>query len=441
MNTKLLKMKKTILIVLTTFMSWATFAQSDSAESKQLEIQIEEDILVLESENFNNLELKELSRFIADATMRIMNIQQQNKRLQEAITRAEAEGKISAEQAQELRAKLEERTEQSMERAAAIMESYGESYAQRMEAWADEEERQTNAWAEKLEGSIAQSDSTLLSPPPLPPVPPAPKKLGKKQEIVINKDGITIVETDEDGNDVELRLEDDDEEEDIDADDFFNLEKKSKKIRRTDNYFHIALGFNQQLEDGIYLIEEGPGTLEFWRSTAFNLGYGGKTRLGSPYSKLYLKYGIDFSWHDFNMQENTILKKDAERGAFFEADDDKEGLDQNKYHIAYFNIPLMLELDFSETGRRDDAFTLGLGGYGGVRLRSKRELEFNTPIFDDVEEEVFDPFFTNQFRYGLMAQVGYGNFKITASYDLNNFFRRSEFAPYNMAAITFGFVW
>jgi hypothetical protein len=47
-------------------------------------------------------------------------------------------------------------------------------------------------------------------------------------------------------------------------------------------------------------------------------------------------------------------------------------------------------------------------------------------------------FFLNDFKYGVMAQVGIGNFRITGEYDLNNFFRENRGAIYNRAAVTIG---
>ena len=100
----------------------------------------------------------------------------------------------------------------------------------------------------------------------------------------------------------------------------------------------------------------------------------------------------------------------------------------------------MLQFDFSEAGDRDEAFTIGVGGYGGVRLMAKRELEYSPPVYRKVEEKAYDDFFTNQFRYGLMAQVGYKSFKVTASYDMNEFFRDNKGpGAYNMMNVTLGF--
>jgi hypothetical protein len=95
-------------------------------------------------------------------------------------------------------------------------------------------------------------------------------------------------------------------------------------------------------------------------------------------------------------------------------------------------------LDFSEAGDRDEAFTFGLGGYAGIRLLAKTETEYNTAQYERVEVKVYDDFFTQQFRYGVMTQIGFDSFKITASYDLNEFFRSNKGPAYNMVNIGIG---
>ncbi len=430
-------MKKQIITALLVAFGMSAFAQTDSTARRKIEIQIEENTLSFDAEK--DMSQGDLSTMIGFATTQVSKLQANHRRILAAIDKMEQEGKLSAEEAEELREEANEGFEENMERFEEIMEQWGEAYGSRMEAWGEEFETKMEAWGEELERSMEDTSDAAAPIPPMPPIPPLPDAAdgSKKKKIIISKEGVVIREGE---NDEELEIEIEEEDERFDTGELFEkLGKKSKKIKRTEDYLDVAFGFNQQLEDGQFLIEDVAGELEFWKSTSFNLGYGWKTRIGSPYSKLYLKYGIDFSWHNFRLSGPGVLNADN-NSAFFDTLSISNVYEKNKYHIAYFNIPLMLQLDFSEAGDRDEKFTLGVGGYGGVRLLAKRELEYATPTFETIEEKAYDDFFTNQFRYGLMAQVGFGSFKITASYDLNEFFRSSKGpAAYNMANVTLGF--
>lgn len=427
-------MKKQVVLALMLALGLGVQAQGDTTASitKKIEIQIEENTL---SWNADKTKMGDLATMIGFATTEVTKLQTKHKAIVAKIEALRAEGKISEEEADRLLDKAEDSHEASMDTFEMIMENWGESYAAKWESWAEEYEANMEDWESKMEAG----DSV----PPSPPMPPMPPILGMdeeedKKEIVISKDGIVI----KDGENEEIIDIEEEVESKVDLGKFFEdgERKKSKKIDRTEDYFDIALGFNQQLEDGQFLIEDKAGELDFWRSTSFNLGFGWKSRIGNPYSKVYLKYGLDFSWHNFRLNNSEFLTLDANNGAMFDTTSlATASFDKSKYHIAYFNIPVMLQLDFSEPGDRDEAFTLGVGGYAGIRLLAKTELEYSTAQYRRVEETRYDDFGTEQFRYGLMAQVGFDSFKITASYDLNEFFRPNRGPNYNMANITLGF--
>ncbi len=430
-------MKKSVLTALLIAFGFGLAAQSDTTAKRKIELQIEENTLSWDANK--DMNQSDLASMIGFATQQVAKLQANHERILKKIDTQEKAGKLSEEEAEMLRDKAEESFEQSMENFEAIMENWSESYAERMEAWADRYEESMEAWSTELERDMESDSLGMARAPLMPPMPPMPPMNGMEQDsgkkkIIISKEGVII-------GDQEFEIDTDEDDEDFDASEFFDLSerKKSKTIERTEDYFDIAFGFNQQLEDGQYLVENVAGELEFWKSTSFNMGIGYKTRLGSPYSKFYFKYGIDFSWHNFRLKGSEVLTVDTS-GSSFANIGTNNVYEKNKYHIAYFNIPVMFQLDLSEAGDRDESWTIGLGGYGGVRLLAKRELEYSTTVYRRVEEKAYDDFFTNQFRYGLMAQVGYKSFKVTASYDLNEFFQANKGpASYNMLNVTLGY--
>lgn len=432
-------MKKQVIMALAFVLGgFAIQAQSDTNARRSLEVQIEENSITFDPGE-KDLSQADLATMIGFATREVGKMQAKQQQIMAKIDKLEAEGKLSEEEADELRDKAEDNFEEGMDHFEEVMESWGEAYGQRMESWAEEFAAGMESWGEQVERGL-ENDSTMSIPPPPPPVPPLPNRPDEdndsteadpvKKRIVISKDGVILKDKD---SEVE------DEETELNFGDLFDegKRKKSKKINRTESYFDIGFAFNQNLEDGQFLVEDIPGQLNFWESTSFNLGYGGKSRIGNPYSKFYVKYGVDFSWHNFHLDGNEVLSNNG-TSAVFDTLGGALGFEENKYHIAYFNLPVMFQLDFSDAGKRDEAFTFGIGGYAGIRLLAKTEVEYNTAQYNEVEMEVKDDFFTNQFRYGVMTQIGFDSFKITASYDLNEFFRSNKGPAYNMVNVGIG---
>ncbi len=427
-------MRKLVSLALLIVLGFTAGAQADSTQKrKEVEIKVGEDVMAFEA-NVNKE--TDMASMVFKVTAQMMKIQKQNQAAMNRINELERSGELSPEEAETRRELVEERTEESLEALEDIMETWGEAYEARMEAWGEAYAAKMEAWEEEAEK--AEENGEPIPPmPPIPPVPMSPQ--GKKEvrnKIVITEEGVRVEADSTDEGDDSVAFELKEKEESFDK----GL-RKSKRVDRTEGYFDIHLGTNQQLEEGQFLIQDQPGELEFW-NTSFNLGVGAKTRIGSPYSHFYIKYGTDFSWHNFNLVDDNVLDRGADGAVYNPVD--SINFDENKYHIAYWNFPLMLQLDFSDVGEMDESWTFGLGGQIGFRINSKRELEYGSDRFDVVEETARDDFYTSAVRYGLLAQVGYGSLKLTASYDLNPFFRAGKGPSiggfdYNMVNVTVGF--
>ncbi len=389
-----------------------------------------------ESEELARLSTKDLSTVIGEVLKKTMKIQAEQKKSLAEIDQQEKAGEITAEQAEDRRDEINDSAEESMDQVEGIMEAWGESYGEKWEAWAEEFEANMEA-NENGEGLVIPEIPAMPSVPGEGSNKTAPAdstKKKKKQKIIISEDGITIRDEEEGDKPFALQFE---AKEDGDNSE---EEHKTDKIERTVGYSDIHFGFNQLLEEGQYQIVDEPAEQQFWKSTTFELGGGWKTRIGSPYSKFYIKYGGEFSWHNFRLKGDNVISKQsgANSGAMFAAD--SNSISKSRFEIVYFNIPVMFQLDLSKVGEVDDSFTLGVGGYGGIRLTSRRRLEYNDFEGSSVESEIKNDFYSNPFRYGAMAQMGWGDFKITAKYDLSTFFEANKDfnKDYQMASITLG---
>lgn len=440
-------MKKQFLLAFVFILGFGMAQAQPETQSAQdsVEIEIEGNNITVDADALENLSLSDLNKVIKEVVGKTSKIQMKQKAMLRQIELKEKAGEITPEQAEEQRDEVNERAEESMENIEDMMETWGEAYGERWESWAEEFEGKMEAWEAQVD---ANEDPTNI--PPMPAFPPFPiegnveaapadtSKKKKPQKIIISEDGITIKEGKEGDRPFALEFEgnmNDDEDKD--------KEVKTDKIDRTVGYSDINFGFNQLLEDGQYQLVDEPAEQEFWNSTTFELGGGWKTRLGSPYSKFYLKYGGEFSWHNFRLKGNNVISKvegttAGTTGAMFGAD--SNSISKSRFEIVYFNVPVMLQLDLSDVGDVDESFTIGVGGYAGARITARRRLEFKDFEGSDVESEIKNDFFSNSIRYGAMAQVGWGNFKLTAKYDLNTFFEQDKDFNKNfqMASVAFG---
>lgn len=430
-------MKKIFLSTAVLLAATAAWAQPVDEKKKQetVEIEISGNKVTIEAEDLENLSSVDLNTIIKEVTTRSIQIQKQQRQLLAEVAKQEANGDISHEQAEEMRDMINDHTEESMDRIGELMEVWGESFGERMEAWGEQYEAQMEAWEAEVEARSKKGETGFVMPPlpPMPPMgatPPAPPADKKSQRIIINEDGI-IVKKGENGEEpFALRFENEHDT------DYTTGSDEPRSIDRTNGYFDINWGFNQQLAGGTEFINDGSEELDFWRSRVFELGFGGKTRIGNPFSKLYLKWGGEFSFNGFRLLDNNTLQTEDDEIVIQE--DEGKTVDKSKYGIVYFSIPLMLQLDFSDVGEIEESFTMGIGGYGGVRLGARRVLEYSTPVYNDIREEVKNDFNTNQFRYGLMAQLGWKALKLTAKYDLNKFFKENKGPDYQVASIALG---
>ena len=440
-NHKTLKMKRLFsLLLLIPFLGMAQ--PTDDKKEKDVEIEINDTKVVIEAEDLEGLSELDLNNLIGEATKMAMTIQKQHDELIAQVDKQLAQGEITEEEAVRRKELINERTEESMELVGEVLENWGEQYEERMEVWEEAYESSIEAWEEEVEARAERGDFSF---PPFPPIPPVPapdhstviieSEGDSTRMVIIDEDGIRIQEGADGEEPFALRWDGDDEVYYDDNDDDYTPSA-------TDGYFDIHFGFVQMMANGSDFINSGDEELNFFRSNDFNMGFGGKTRIGKANSPFYIKYGIEIGWYDFVFRNSaTFIQKNMD-STFISPD--TSGItrpSKSKYKTVYWTIPVMLQLDFSEGNARDEGFTLGVGGYVGIRGGFKRKMTFSNDVVSDAKEVLKDPFYSNQYRYGVMGQIGFGSFKITGKYDLNKFFQEGKGPDYQMASITIGYTW
>lgn len=342
-------------------------------------------------------EISELLDVIRSGAKRSQQIIEEQRTRMKAINKEVEAGKMSKAEAEKQREKLVEETERKLEVLEREMEAAGESLGSQVE--------------ERVEVEIERS-----------------LKGEENQDFAEKWESEARAFEENSSSDIELGWDQEEgqggDEDEWEWDEDWEWDKKKKNQNPTNFIFDFHLGFNTLLDDNGNMLEGG-AQLDDWRSNIYEIGFNGKTRMGSSSSKAYIKYGVSFSWHDWTLRGGNVINKDSANGGSIQFLKSDLNVRHSEWRAAFVNVPIMLQLDLSERGM-DNGFTLGVGGYGGLRMYSVREIKYNDFADDRTKTKEYNNLFMNNWRYGLMAQIGFNSFKITAQYDMNPLFRESH---------------
>ena len=397
---------KNIALLGLLILPFATWAQRDTVKvninGTKVEMQANEkniDVLV----DVIQEAVRESQAVIAEQNQKIAEI---NKNLQD--------GNINEEEAKRLRKKIVDDAAKSMRQIEERMQQAGEAVGKRAEMLSDsivehiaievEIDEPDGDWAKKWEEEARSFDSSRTGNRP------SWRDLAEK-----------IDENDDD-------------------DDDFNLElpKKKTSSKRSHFVFDISAGWNVLVQPEFQLTE-GNATLNNWRSGTWNFGFMGQTRMFGQSSKMHFKYGMNFSFNSWRLQGSNALEKDPISGDVVFTQGGFNNLQRSSFYNSFLNLPVSFQFDFSKNGIHD-GFALGIGGYGGVRMHGARELLYSDVDNQDIKERSYNTWHMNRWRYGLMSQLGYGNFRLTAEYDLNTMFKEDRGPEMNNFLLTLGLV-
>ena len=116
-------------------------------------------------------------------------------------------------------------------------------------------------------------------------------------------------------------------------------------------------------------------------------------------------------------------------------------LNDSRFRNVYLTAPVHLEFDFTPKKiakdgttyfRTHETFRLGVGGYAGVRLKSKQIIKYE---IDDlkIKDKQKGDFNVSDFNYGLSAYLGYGTTSVYVKYDLNSMFKNNNIEQNNVS--------
>lgn len=199
--------------------------------------------------------------------------------------------------------------------------------------------------------------------------------------------------------------------------DNFDLYVRKVKFQREHQpWADVNFGLNNWLNADM-AFPEGNAEAELFRSWAWKFGFGGKYRRDK--TPLVFQYGLQFSVHRLGLSGSNALEKNDDGVTISPLDLDAV---RSQVVVSYMNVPLMIHLDFSNYGV-DNGFTFGIGGEIGVRINSYQRQIYDDAFGDRMTMKNSGEYDFQRWRYGLAAQIGYGNYKLSAGYDLNPVFR------------------
>lgn len=206
---------------------------------------------------------------------------------------------------------------------------------------------------------------------------------------------------------------------------FWNEDKK-KGEKRTTSQFVLAFGANNVVTDGAI----GNSDFYYWQSQFFEWGSTYNTRIFKNDNLLHLKYGYSVMYNTINPTDNRyfvpVANGQTNLAAF------PYELEEARLKNVYLVAPLHLEFDFSGNKSKNGksgfsthkAARFGIGGYAGLRIKSKQKMYYN--INDDKERiKTKGDFNANDFIYGVSTYVGYKATSLYFKYDLNPLFENN----------------
>jgi hypothetical protein len=244
-----------------------------------------------------------------------------------------------------------------------------------------------------------------------------------KDEVIINKEGITIIE-DKDSTNLGETL-----------DSLMNRipKKKKKSEYASPKGFNINLGINglETLSGNTY--DKASYELRPGGSRYFSMGWTRAQTYGKNDNaavKLGLSIGLNFSWYNFMLENDNIWTKGATQ---IELLPSTVSLKKSKLTASYLEVPLMPYLTFKNSKLIQ---YIAVGPYAGYKLRSHSKIKTDDGGKKDKE---YNNFYLEPFRYGLGANVGIKGFSdLFLRYDMNETFQAGK-GP-KVRAFSFGLI-
>jgi hypothetical protein len=211
---------------------------------------------------------------------------------------------------------------------------------------------------------------------------------------------------------------------------------KEKQSKRTTSQFVFAFGLNNVITDGGNLEDSD---FRVWGSHFYEWGLTLNSRILKNNNLLHAKYGLSLMYNNLRPTGNRYFETNGNQTDLVIA---SNHLEDSRFRNVYITAPVHLEFDFTPKKLSDDgtktyfrthnSFRLGVGGYAGIRVKSKQILKYEVDDLKIKDKQKGD-FNVSDFNYGLSAYLGYGSTSLYVKYDLNNMFKDNNIGQNNVS--------
>jgi hypothetical protein len=209
--------------------------------------------------------------------------------------------------------------------------------------------------------------------------------------------------------------------------------RKNRGERRTTSQFVFAAGVNNLVTDGSVANSD----FRYWGSHFYEWGFTSNTRLFKNDNLLHLKYGMSVMYNNLRPTDNRLF---VVNGNQTNLETSSVNLKDSRFRNVYLTVPMHLEFDFTKSKDKDgkkifrthESVRFGIGGYAGVRVKSKQKLCYELDGNDVSVKEKGD-FNANDFIYGVSTYIGYKETSIYLKYDLNPLFKDNAIKQNNIS--------
>ena len=193
--------------------------------------------------------------------------------------------------------------------------------------------------------------------------------------------------------------------------------------KRTTSQFVHAVGLNNLITNGNLKDSD----YRFLGSHFYELGITYNSRILKNDNLLHAKYGLSLMYNNLRPTENRSFVINGNQTNLVVNTVD---LNDSRFRNVYLVVPVHLEFDFSgkkiEEGKpffkTHQSFRFGIGGYGGMNLKSKQIITYDDNDLKTTVRSRGD-FNTTKFIYGLSTYIGYKETSMYLKYDLNPLFK------------------
>ena len=208
----------------------------------------------------------------------------------------------------------------------------------------------------------------------------------------------------------------------------------NRSERRTTSQFVFAAGVNNLVTNG----SAANSDYRYWGSHFYEWGFTYNTRLFKNDNLLHLKYGMSLMYNNLRPTDNRLF---VANGNQTNLETSSVNLSESRFRNVYLTAPVHLEFDFTKSKTNAEGKTIfkthesvrfGIGGYAGIRVKSKQILEYDENGHDITVKEK-GGFNTNDFIYGVSTYLGYGATSLYLKYDLNPLFKDNAVKQNNIS--------